>query len=52
MTTPKAQAQPQDNPFENLEAVPAVSLLGNHDGVANDLILELLEEAAAHPETD
>jgi hypothetical protein len=50
MTTPKTQHQ--DNPFENLEAVPAVSLLGNHDGVADDLILELLEEAADHPETD
>lgn len=52
MTTPKAQAQPQDNPFENLEAVPAVSLLGNHDGVADDFILELLEEASNAPDAD
>lgn len=34
MSTPKTQYGNQENPFKNLEAVPAVSLLGNHDGVA------------------
>lgn len=33
--------------YEGMQAIETVSLLGDHGGVADDFILNLLEEAAA-----
>lgn len=48
----KEKTKEENPPFGDLKAIPATSLLGNHNGVMDDDLFELLNEGKPRSESD